>query len=212
MLEYILDDAALDAKYSNLTVNPDEYFDNNLHYHNYSQRENLLRLDAPVNRTKWSMTPPTVNAYYAPSKNQIVIPAGLLRAPFFRAAQPPALNFGAIGVVMGHELSHAFDDQGRRYDAGGDMVDWWNNATEAEFQARSGCMRRQYSGYGLSKANVSGQQTLGENIADNGGLSAAYHAYQAWEGGTAAAATRPSPCPVWSTSRTSSSSSSHSRR
>ena len=87
-------------------------------------------------RTKWSMTPPTVNAYYTPTKNQIVIPAGLLQAPFFSIEYPRSLNFGAMGVVMGHELSHAFDDQGREYDADGILRNWWNNKTEKEFKQR----------------------------------------------------------------------------
>ncbi len=109
--DYILDAAALDEKYAKLIVVEDEYFENSVRFHTYTFEENLLKLDKPVNRSKWSMTPQQVNAYYAPTHNQIVFPAGILQQPFFSLKYPRSLNYGAIGVVMGHELSHAFDDQ-----------------------------------------------------------------------------------------------------
>ena len=130
-------------------------------YHRFTLEVNLGKLDKPVDRNQWSMTPPTVNAYYTPTKNQIVFPAGLLQTPFFSLKYPRSLNFGAMGVVMGHELSHAFDDQGRGYDEKGNMRNWWNNITLQEFKQRTNCMERQYSSYHLGLQNVSGQQTLG---------------------------------------------------
>ena len=96
---------------------------------------------------RWGMTPPTVNAYYTPNKNQIVFPAGILQKPFFDTSFPSSLNFGAMGVVMGHELTHAFDDQGREFDKDGDLAPWWNNATIERFQQRTECLVQQYSSY-----------------------------------------------------------------
>ncbi|XP_026682311.1 endothelin-converting enzyme homolog [Diaphorina citri] len=129
---------------------------------------------------KWSMTPPTVNAYYTPTKNQIVFPAGILQAPFYDINQQQALNYGGMGVVMGHELTHAFDDQGREYDKEGNLHQWWNNATIARFKEQAECFVHQYNNFTLDGMSVNGKRTLGENIADNGGLKAAYHAYLQW--------------------------------
>lgn len=179
--DFILDENSLNHKYENLSVSAGEYFKNNLRFHDYVLKENLAKLDKAVNRTKWSMSPPTVNAYYTPTKNQIVFPAGLLQIPFFNLDYPRSLNYGAMGVVMGHELSHAFDDQGREYDEKGNMRNWWNNKTLFEFKRRTSCMEHQYSTYNLGSTDtISGTKTLGENIADNGGLKTAYNAYQRW--------------------------------
>lgn len=123
------------------------------------------------------MTPPTVNAYYTPTKNQIVFPAGILQIPFYDINNPKSLNFGAMGVVMGHELTHAFDDQGREYDKFGNLHRWWNEVTIDKFKERTDCFARQYGNYELNGKKINGKQTMGENIADNGGLKAAYHAY-----------------------------------
>lgn len=110
--DFILMPDQLDAKYSKLEINETDYFGNNIRVYQFSLVQNLEKLTQPVNRTKWGMTPPTVNAYYTPTSNQMVIPAGILQWPFFDPAFPKSVNFGAIGVVMGHELTHAFDDQG----------------------------------------------------------------------------------------------------
>lgn len=126
------------------------------------------------------MTPQTVNAYYLPTKNEIVFPAGILQAPFYTRNHPKALNFGGIGVVMGHELTHAFDDQGREYDKEGNLRPWWQNESLAAFRNHTACMEEQYSQYQVHGERLNGRQTLGENIADNGGLKAAYNAYKAW--------------------------------
>ncbi|XP_050526438.1 endothelin-converting enzyme homolog isoform X1 [Daktulosphaira vitifoliae] len=176
--DYIMDSDQLDEKYKNLTVRSDEYFMNNIRATQFNLEQYLYKLDQPVNRTRWSMTPPTVNAYYTPTKNQIVFPAGILQAPFFDQMQQPSINFGAMGVVMGHELTHAFDDQGREFDRFGNLHQWWNNNTVDKFKQATDCMIKQYSNYKINGININGKRTLGENIADNGGLKAAYRAYE----------------------------------
>ncbi|XP_022118451.2 endothelin-converting enzyme homolog isoform X2 [Pieris rapae] len=175
--DYILDKDELDKQYGDLVVKPNEYFENNIAFNTFSLKHDLKKLDQPVNKTKWGMTPSTVNAYYTPTKNQIVFPAGILQAPFYDENNPKCVNYGAMGVVMGHELTHAFDDQGREYDRFGNLNQWWNNKTIAQFKNRASCIQRQYSTYSVEGQHLNGKQTLGENIADNGGLKASYHAY-----------------------------------
>lgn len=178
--DYIMNSAQLDDYYKRLEFKDNDYFANNIRVNKFSLIQNLERLDQPVNKTRWGMTPPTVNAYYTPTKNQIVFPAGILQAPFYDTSYPRSLNFGGMGVVMGHELTHAFDDQGREYDRRGNLRPWWNNATVERFKNQTQCMVDQYSDYGVGADKLNGKQTLGENIADNGGLKAAYHAYKGW--------------------------------
>lgn len=175
--DYILNSNQLDEKYKDLEIDPKQYFTNNVKVNTYNLKKNLEKLDQPVNRTQWGMTPPTVNAYYTPTKNQIVFPAGILQLPFYDRQNPKSFNFGAIGVVMGHELTHAFDDQGREYDKEGNLHQWWNNKTIERFKNRTDCFERQYTNYQINGRSINGKQTLGENIADNGGLKAAFHAY-----------------------------------
>ncbi|XP_033226220.1 endothelin-converting enzyme homolog isoform X2 [Belonocnema kinseyi] len=174
---FILNPKELDERYRNLVIKENEYFLNNIRVNKYNLRKSLEKLDQPVNKTTWIMTPPTVNAYYTPTKNQIVFPAGILQSPFYDMENPNSLNFGGMGVVMGHELTHAFDDQGREYDLHGNLHQWWNNATIAKFKNRTECFVEQYGDFEIDGRHVNGRQTLGENIADNGGLKAAYHAY-----------------------------------
>ncbi|XP_054713276.1 endothelin-converting enzyme homolog isoform X1 [Uloborus diversus] len=178
--EFILDPKKLDKKYEGLEFSEDTYFQNNIKVDQYSLLINMKKLDKPSNRSEWKMTPPTVNAYYTPTKNQIVFPAGILQAPFYDPNYPKSLNFGAMGVVMGHELTHAFDDQGREYDRFGNLHQWWKNSTIESFRERAQCFVDQYSSFEINTENLNGKQTLGENIADNGGLKAAFHAYQDW--------------------------------
>ncbi|XP_017869943.1 PREDICTED: endothelin-converting enzyme 1 isoform X2 [Drosophila arizonae] len=175
--DYILNSEELDKKYEELNITANAYFENNIQVAIYNLKSNLKRLDQPVNKTNWGMTPQTVNAYYTPTKNQIVFPAGILQTPFFDINNPKSLNFGAMGVVMGHELTHAFDDQGREYDKFGNINRWWDAKSIERFNEKAECIANQYSGYKLNGRNLNGKQTLGENIADNGGLKAAYHAY-----------------------------------
>lgn len=114
--DFILNANELDDRYKDLTIKVNEYFTNNIRVNQYNLKRNLEKLDQPVNKTSWIMTPPTVNAYYTPTKNQIVFPAGILQSPFYDMQNPKSLNFGGMGVVMGHELTHAFDDQGKIID------------------------------------------------------------------------------------------------
>uniref|UniRef100_A0A8D0HA55 endothelin-converting enzyme 1 n=1 Tax=Sphenodon punctatus TaxID=8508 RepID=A0A8D0HA55_SPHPU len=174
--DFILDVKELDDVYDGV----DSFFQNMLNFYNFSAKVMADQLRKPPNRDQWSMTPQTDNAYYLPTKNGIVFPAGILQAPFYARDQPKALNFGGIGVVMGHELTHAFDDQGREYDKEGNLRPWWQNSSLEAFKNRTECMTEQYGKYLVNGERVNGKQTLGENIADNGGLKAAYNAYKVW--------------------------------
>lgn len=178
--EFILDPKDLDDVYDGYEVSDDSFFQNMLNFYNFSARVMADQLRKTPNKDQWSMTPPTVNAYYMPTKNGIVFPAGILQAPFYAHDHPKALNFGGIGVVMGHELTHAFDDQGREYDKEGNLRPWWQNVSVAAFSERTRCMEQQYQNYSVNGENINGKQTLGENMADNGGLKAAYRAYRSW--------------------------------
>jgi len=174
--DYIVNNTALEEKYKDLQVG-EEYFENNINFNIWVLQENLKKLDKPVEKNKWGMTPSTINAYYTPLKNQIVFPAGILQAPFFSMNRPESLNFGAMGVVMGHELSHAFDDQGRQYDADGNMRNWWKNNTLEAYKEKIKCIEQEYGNFTINGEHINGLQTLGENIADNGGLKAAFRAF-----------------------------------
>ncbi|XP_072210430.1 endothelin-converting enzyme 1 isoform X3 [Excalfactoria chinensis] len=178
--KFILDPKELDKVFNDYDAVSDLYFENVMQFYNFSARVTAYQLRKPPNRDQWSMTPPTVNAYYSPTKNEIVFPAGILQAPFYTRASPKSLNFGGIGVVVGHELTHAFDDQGREYDKDGNLRPWWKNSSVEAFKRQTACMVEQYSNYTINGEAVNGKHTLGENIADNGGLKAAYRAYQNW--------------------------------
>ncbi|MCC6171343.1 MAG: M13 family metallopeptidase, partial [Gammaproteobacteria bacterium] len=148
----------------------------------------LAKLGRPIDRDEWLITPQTVNAYYNPPMNEIVFPAAILQPPFFDPAADDAVNYGAIGGVIGHEISHGFDDQGRQYDGDGNLRDWWTFADNARFTERAGRLVTQYSGFKvLDDRSLNGQLTLGENIGDLSGLAVAYKAYQISLGG------RPAP-------------------
>ncbi|XP_011837326.1 PREDICTED: endothelin-converting enzyme 2 [Mandrillus leucophaeus] len=178
--DFILEPKELDDVYDGYEVSEDSFFQNMLNLYNFSAKVMADQLRKPPSREQWSMTPQTVNAYYLPTKNEIVFPAGILQAPFYARNHPKALNFGGIGVVMGHELTHAFDDQGREYDKEGNLRPWWQNESLAAFRNHTACMEEQYNQYQVNGERLNGRQTLGENIADNGGLKAAYNAYKAW--------------------------------
>lgn len=178
--KFIMDSKELDKVFNDFEVVSDLYFQNVMQYYNFSARVNADQLRKKPNRNQWSMTPPTVNAYYNPTKNEMVLPAGILQAPFYSRMWPKALNYGGIGVVMGHELTHAFDDQGREYDKDGNLRSWWKNSSVEAFKKQTQCMTEQYSNYSINHEHLNGKHTLGENIADNGGLKAAYKAYVSW--------------------------------
>ncbi|XP_056158200.1 endothelin-converting enzyme 1 isoform X1 [Lampris incognitus] len=178
--QFIMNSSKLDKVFNDFEVVSDLYFQNVMQYYNFSARVTADQLRKIPNRNQWSMTPPTVNAYYNPTKNEMVLPAGILQAPFYSHSWPKALNFGGIGVVMGHELTHAFDDQGREYDKDGNLRSWWKNSSVEAFKKQTQCMVEQYSNYSINQEPLNGKHTLGENIADNGGLRAAYKAYVNW--------------------------------
>ena len=138
----------------------------------------MKRIDQPVDKSEWGMTPPTVNAYYNPSANEIVFPAGILQAPQFDAAADDAANYGAIGAVIGHEISHGFDDQGSKYDGQGVLRSWWTDEDRKNFDSRIDALAAQYDQYEpLPGTHINGKLTLGENIADLAGLVIANKAY-----------------------------------
>jgi putative endopeptidase len=165
--------------YSSITILPDDYLGNVRRVTMFESHREFVRVGKPVERAEWHMTPPTVNAYFNPSQNEIVFPAGILQPPFFDVTMDDAVNYGAIGVVIGHEITHGYDDQGRKYDADGNLNDWWTDADATAFEARAQKVVDQYSAYEiLPGVHVNGRLTLGENIADLGGASVAYEALE----------------------------------
>ncbi len=148
----------------------------------WEQRRQLAKIGKPVDRFEWQMTPPTVNAYYDPTLNEIALPAGQLQPPFFGAAFHPAVNFGSTGGgTIGHEMTHGFDDQGSQFDADGNLRDWWSKATKENFKRETKCVVQQYAQYeAVPGVKLNGELTAGENIADTGGVKLAYEAYKTW--------------------------------
>jgi putative endopeptidase len=145
----------------------------------FLRAENFSESGKPVDPTKWGMSPPTVNAYYSPVRNEIVFPAGILKFPFFDNAADDAVNYGGIGAVIGHEISHGFDDQGRKFDQDGNLVDWWTEEDANRFKVKTDALVNQYNAcIVLDTMRVNGKLTLGENIADLGGLAVAYEAFK----------------------------------
>jgi putative endopeptidase len=139
----------------------------------------LAKIGKPVDRTEWRMTPPTVNAYYSPQMNEIVFPAGILQPPFFDAKADDAVNYGAMGAVIGHEMTHGFDDQGRQFDAQGNLKDWWTPEDAKNFAQRAKCVENQFNSYVVEGSlHENGALVLGESIADLGGLKIAYLAFE----------------------------------
>ena len=165
--------------YKGVTINRNDFIGNTRNASKWQYNDMIGKLGKPVDKTEWGMTPPTVNAYYSPQKNEIVFPAGILRAPFFDEKADDALNYGGIAAVIGHEISHGFDDQGRQFDGDGNLKDWWTKSDADEFKKRTDRIVEQYNGFTvLDTIHVNGRLTLGENIADLGGLSIAYEAFK----------------------------------
>lgn len=165
--------------YSGLAVDRDVYVLNVMQANEFATRFDLDKIGKPVDRTQWDMTPPTVNAYYNPNLNEIVFPAGILQPPFFDAKADDAVNYGAMGMVIGHELTHGFDDQGRKFDADGNLRDWWTAEDARTYKERAQEIAEQYSRYvPIDDLKIDGKMTLGENIADLGGLKISYLAFK----------------------------------
>jgi putative endopeptidase len=174
--------------YSTLEIKADDLLGNLQRAQLFSSARELNKLGKPINRKKWGMTPQTVNAYYNPSMNEIVFPAAILQAPFFDPNADDAVNYGAIGGVIGHEISHGFDDQGSQYDGDGNLKNWWGKQDDKAFKALTSKLVAQYDAYEpIPGKHVNGQLTLGENIADLSGLAVAHKAYQLSLGGKPAA-------------------------
>jgi predicted metalloendopeptidase len=165
--------------YSQLEIDRGPYVSNSLRAANFEVNRELKKIGKPVDRTEWGMSPPTVNAYYNPQMNEIVFPAGILQPPFFDPKADDAVNYGGMGAVIGHEMTHGFDDQGRQFDAIGNLRDWWSKQSAEEYDRRRKAVVDQYSGYEpLPGLHINGELTQGENIADLGGIKLAYAALQ----------------------------------
>jgi putative endopeptidase len=165
--------------YSALTVASDSYAQNVLRANEFEFQRNLNKIGKPVDRAEWGSSPQTLNAYYNPYMNDITFMAGILQPPFFDPAADDASNYGGIGFVIGHEVTHGFDDQGRQYDARGNMKDWWTPEDAKRFGERADALAAQYDKYiAVDDVKVNGRLTLGENIADLGGVKIAYLAFQ----------------------------------
>jgi putative endopeptidase len=166
--------------YGPLELKSDDLYGNSIRSGAYEWRRDVQRLNGPVDKSEWGMTPQTVNAYYNPVNNEIVFPAAILQPPFFDPKADPAVNYGGIGGVIGHEISHGFDDQGRKSDGDGVLRDWWTAEDAAKFEVQAKRLSAQYTAFEpLPGAHVNGQLTMGENIGDMGGLSLALDAYHA---------------------------------
>jgi putative endopeptidase len=170
--------------YSSVKVTRDDYLGDRMRVAQFERKRNLNKIGKPTDRTEWGMSPPTVNAYNNSSNNEIVFPAGILQPPFFDKTMDDAVNFGAIGSVIGHEYTHGYDDQGSKYDAQGNFNNWWTDADRKQFEERTGCIADEYSGFVSVKdpqngdVHLKGRLTLGENTADNGGVHVSYQALE----------------------------------
>jgi len=165
--------------YSKLAVDRGPYVLNVLRASEFEVRRKLAKIGQPVERWEWEMTPPTVNAYYEPALNEIVFPAGILQPPFFNPTADDAVNYGGIGAVIGHEMTHGYDDQGRQYDGEGNLHEWWTPESAARFKEHAAAIIKQFNGYvSVDDLHINGELTQGENIADLGGVKLAYAALQ----------------------------------
>lgn len=167
--------------YSSVTVTPDHYFADTISAAKFAVADDHATIGKPVDRSRWGMTPPTSNAYYNPVMNEIVFPAGILQPPAFSLHYTDAVNYGAIGVVIGHEISHGFDDQGAQFDASGRLQNWWTDEDKTKFEAKTACVVHQFDGYtidGSPEIHINGKLVLGESIGDLAGLKIAYRAFK----------------------------------
>jgi putative endopeptidase len=165
--------------YDDVTIDKNNFFANAKSVQKHNQAESVAKIGKPVDKTEWGMSAPTVNAYYNPTFNEIVFPAGILQFPFFDVNADDAINYGGIGMVIGHEITHGFDDQGSQYDADGNLKNWWTKEDNDKFKAKTGAVVKQYNAYTMfGNLHVNGELTLGENLADIGGLAIAYDAFK----------------------------------
>ena len=165
--------------YSKLEIVRGDAFGNNLRAAEFESRRQLAKIGKPVDRDEWITSTPTVNAFYNPSMNDINFPAGVMQPAFFDATQPDALTYGHIGLFMGHEITHGFDDQGRQFDGHGNLEDWWTKEDGDKFNQKAQCLVDEYAQFSVGDTKLNGKLTLGENTADNGGMRLAYMAFLA---------------------------------
>src|SRR5258708_5414476 len=165
--------------YSTLKLDRSSYVLNVFRAAEFASKRDIAKIGKPVDRMEWGMTPPAVNAYYNPQLNEIVFPAGILQSPFFDAKSDDATNYGGIGAIIGHEMTHGFDDQGRQFDDIGNLTDWWTAESAERFSQRSKAIVKQFSEYiAVDDLHINGELTQGENIADLGGVKISYSALQ----------------------------------
>jgi predicted metalloendopeptidase len=165
--------------YSKVKIARDDFLGNVERVAEFRYRDNIGKIGTPTDKTEWSMSTPTVNAFYSPQNNSINFPAGILQSPFFDPQRDMSINYGAVGAVIGHEMTHGFDDQGRKFDGDGNLRDWWTATDGAEFEKRAACVADEYSSFtSVDDVKLNGRLTLGENTADNGGLRIAYMALE----------------------------------
>ncbi len=158
---------------------PDTYLENGFRVTDYLNKKNLAKIGKPVDRAEWVLTAPTFNAGYLATNNEIIFPAGFLQPPMFDPKAEDAANYGAVGAVIGHEITHGFDDKGSTFDAAGNLRNWWTDADRKNFTDRAACIEKQYGAFEVEKGLfINGKLTLGENIGDMGGLYTAYNAYR----------------------------------
>jgi predicted metalloendopeptidase len=163
--------------YSKVSIERGDFIGNILRTSSFERARQINKIGKPVDKKEWGMSPPTVNAYYSAPQNNINFPAGILQPPFYDNKLDDAVNFGGIGAVIGHELTHGFDDQGAKFDARGDLRDWWTPTDRAEFEKRTSCIADEYSSFvAVDDVHLNGRLTLGENTADNGGVRLSYMA------------------------------------
>jgi predicted metalloendopeptidase len=173
--------------YSKLEIRAGDLVGNVMRANEFETNRQLAKLGGPIDRTEWGMTPQTINAYNNPVGNEIVFPAAILQPPFFNVEADDAANYGAIGAVIGHEISHGFDDQGRKFDGAGNLKDWWTSEDKAQFTERADRLAKEYDGFeSVPGHHLNGRFTLGENIGDLSGMAIAYQAYQRSLGGATA--------------------------
>ncbi len=169
--------------YGSVKTDRASFFNTSLATSRFETARQLAKIGKPVDRGEWLMSAPTVNAYFEPQKNEIVFPAGILQPPFFNKDAADAVNFGSMGMVVGHEITHGFDDEGRQFDAEGNLKDWWSESSGKDFVQRASCVKRQFDDYvAVDDLHVKGDLTLGENVADLGGLKLAHAAMVEWQG------------------------------
>ncbi|GMS83797.1 hypothetical protein PENTCL1PPCAC_5972 [Pristionchus entomophagus] len=181
--DYLNDSTAVDLEYNSFTVYPGDYYRTKFKFYEMYQKDVLERIVQAVDRERWVAGAALVNAFYSPNTNEIIFPAGILQPVFYSKHFPSSMNFGGIGVVIGHEITHGFDDRGRLYDNMGNIRQWWDNITITKFEEKAKCIEDQYSNYMLKQIGltINGKSTKGENIADNGGLKQAYKAWKRYE-------------------------------